>query len=139
MALSCWRKIVCITYRNNIKPRWKPYCLNCLHSDRTENYLKKHENICKIHNYCYIEISNKDNKILEYNHAKRSMRTPFIIYADLESLLEKMSACHNSLKKSSTTKINKHTASCYSFDTMRQNISLIVIEVKIVWETFVWI
>ena len=60
------------------------------------------------------------------------MRTPFIIYADLESLLEKMSACHNSLKKSSTTKINKHTASCYSFDTMRQNISLIVIEVKIV-------
>ena len=60
------------------------------------------------------------------------MRTPFIIYADLESLLEKMSACHNNLKKSSTTKINKHTTSCYSFDTTRQNISLIVIEVNIV-------
>ena len=37
-----------------------------------------------------------------------------IIYGDLESLLEKISTCHNNPKKSSTTKINKHTASGYS-------------------------
>ena len=33
---------------------------------------------------------NEDNKILKYNHGEKSMRAPFIIYADLESLLEKM-------------------------------------------------
>ena len=38
-----------------------------------------------------------------------------LIYA--ESLLEKMSTCHNNLKKSSTTKINKRTASGYSLFT----------------------
>ena len=51
----------------------------------------------------------EDNKILKYNHGENSMQVPFIIYADLEFLLEKMSTCHNSSEKSSTTKINKHT------------------------------
>ena len=57
---------------------------------------------------------NKDNKILKYNHGEKSMKAPFIIYGDLESLLEKMSTCYDSPEKSSTTKINKHTPSGYS-------------------------
>ena len=31
----------------------------------------------------------KDNKILKYNQGEKSMKVPFIIYAGLESLLEK--------------------------------------------------
>ena len=54
------------------------------------------------------------NKILKYNHGEKSMRAPFIIYADLECLPEKISTCHNDPEKSSTTKINKHTPSGYS-------------------------
>ena len=42
------------------------------------------------------------------------MKAPFIIYADLESLLEKISTCHDNSEKLSTTKINKHTPSGYS-------------------------
>ena len=42
------------------------------------------------------------------------MKVPFIIYDDLDCLLEKMSTCHQDPKKSSTTKINKHAASGYS-------------------------
>ena len=93
------------------------YCLNCFHSYSTENRLKKHENVCKNHDYCYVEMPNEDNKILKYNHGEKSMKVPFIIYADLESLLEKMSTCHNNPKNSSTTKINKHTPSGYSLFT----------------------
>ena len=37
----------------------------------------------------------EDNKILKYNQGEKSMEVPFIIYPDLESLLEKMSTCHN--------------------------------------------
>ena len=63
------------------------------------------------------------------------MKVPFIIYADLESLLEKMNTCHNNPEKSSTTKINKHTPSGYSLFThcylIQKKISLIIIEVKI--------
>ena len=59
----------------------------------------------------------KDNKILKFNHGEKFMKVPFIIYADLKSLLEKMNTCHNNPKKPSTTKINKHTASGYSLFT----------------------
>ena len=57
----------------------------------------------------------EDNKILQYNHGEKSIKVPFIIYADLESLLEKMNTCHNNLAKSSAAKINIHTPSGYSF------------------------
>ena len=45
------------------------------------------------------------------------MKVPFVIYADLESLLEKMTTSHSNPEKSSTTKINKHTPSGYTFFT----------------------
>ena len=53
-------------------------------------------------------------KILKYNQGEKSMKVPFIIYAALERLLEKMNTCYNNPEKSSTTKINKHTPSGYS-------------------------
>ena len=59
----------------------------------------------------------KDNNIIKYNHGEKSMKLSFLIYADLESLLEKMSSCQNNANKSSTTKINKHTPSGYSIFT----------------------
>ena len=59
----------------------------------------------------------KDNNIIKYNHGEKSMKVPFIIYADLECLLEKMGPCINDSNESSTTKINKHTPSGYSIFT----------------------
>ena len=59
----------------------------------------------------------EDNKILKYNHGEKSIKVPFIIYADLESLLEKMNTCHNNPEKSSPTKINRHIPSGYSLFT----------------------
>ena len=60
---------------------------------------------------------NEDNKIIKCNQGEKSIRSPFIIYADLESLLEKISTCNNNLEESSTTEINKHTPSGYSLFT----------------------
>ena len=59
----------------------------------------------------------KDHNIIKYNHGEKSMKVPFIIYADLECLLEKLSTCINNPNVSSTTKINKHTPSGYSIFT----------------------
>ena len=93
------------------------YCLHCFHSYRTENKLKKHEKVCNDHDCCYVEMPSEDNKILKYNHGEKSMKAPFIIYADLECLLEKMSTGDNNPKKSSTAKVNMHTPSGYSLFT----------------------
>ena len=93
------------------------YCLNCFHSYRTENKLKKHEKVCNDHDYCYVEMPNEDNKILKYNHGEKSLKAPFMIYADLECLLEKMHSCQNNLEKSYTEKKIKHMPSGYSLFT----------------------
>ena len=66
------------------------YCLNCFHSYSTEKKVKKHKRVCNDHDYCYVEMPNEYNKIVKYNHGEKSIKVPAIIYADLESLLEKM-------------------------------------------------
>ena len=59
----------------------------------------------------------KNNNIIKYNHGEKSMKVPFVIYADLECLLKKMSTCIINPNESSTTKINKHIPSSYSIFT----------------------
>ena len=93
------------------------YCLNCFHSYRTENKLEAHKKICENHDYCHVEMPTKNNNIIKYNHGEKSMKLSFVIYADLECLLEKISNCINNPNESSTTKINKHTPSGYSIFT----------------------
>ena len=56
----------------------------------TANKLKKHKKVCENHDHCYVEMPEEHNKILKYNQGEKSMKVPFIIYADLESLLEIM-------------------------------------------------
>ena len=41
---------------------------------------------------------NEKNKILKYNHQENSMKVPFMIYADLECLLEKCTHVKTILK-----------------------------------------
>ena len=93
------------------------YSLNCFHSYRTRNKLESHKKICENHNYCNVEMPTKNNNIIKYNQGEKSMKLPFVIYADLECLLEKMSTCQNNPNESSTTEINKHTPSGYSIFT----------------------
>ena len=57
------------------------------------------------------------NKILKCNHGEKPMKVPFIIYVNLESLLEKLNICHNNSKMWPTTKINNPTAPGYSLFT----------------------
>ena len=93
------------------------YCLNCFRAYTTKNKLEAHKKICENHDYCHVEMPNEDNKIIKYNQREKSIKFPFIIYADLECLLEKISTCYNNPEESSTTEINKHTLSGYSLFT----------------------
>ena len=46
----------------------------------------------------------KDNNTIKYNQGEKSIKLPFVVYADLECLLEKISTCQNNPNESSTTK-----------------------------------
>ena len=64
------------------------YCLNCFHSYRTLNKLKKHERVCNNHDYCRVDMPKEHEKI-QYLPGEKLLKVPFIIYADLECLLKK--------------------------------------------------
>ena len=95
------------------------YCLDCFSSFRTKNARKIHVNVCKDNDYCYIEMPNGENNILKCNPGEKSMKIPFIIYGDFESILEKISPCGSDPKKSSTNKISMHAHSGFSLFTYR--------------------
>ena len=66
------------------------YRLNRFHSYSTKEKLKKHEKVSNDHDYCYVEMANDNNKILKYNTGEKSLTVRFVIYANLECLLEEM-------------------------------------------------
>ena len=113
MALPFCKKIFALLRGLTSKQEGDLYCLNCSYPYSTQDKFEIHKDVCENHNYCYIEMFKEDN------HGEKSMKVPFIISANLESLPEKMSTGHNNPKKSSTTKINKHTSSSYLLLTNR--------------------
>ena len=93
------------------------YCLNCFHSYRTENKLNAHKKVCENHDYCNIEMPSSNNNLIKYNQGEKSLKLPFVIYADLECILKKIDTCQNNPDLSPTTKINQHIPSGYSIYT----------------------
>ena len=47
----------------------------------------------------------EDNNTIKNNHGEKSIKLPFVVYADLECLLEKMNTCYNNPEESATTNI----------------------------------
>ena len=94
------------------------YCLNCLHSFRTENKLRSHEKGCKNKTFGGIVMPSEKNEILEFNQYMKSDKMPYISYADTESLIKKIDGCANNPETSSTTKIGEYFPCGYSMSTI---------------------
>ena len=54
---------------------------------------------------------SKDTKILEFSQYEKSGRAPFIIYEDLECLIEKIDGCKNNPDNLFKTKVGQHIPS----------------------------
>ena len=61
---------------------------------------------------------SSDDKILEFNQYMKSDKMPYIIYADIESLIKKIDGCANNPENSSTIKIGEHIPCRYSMSTI---------------------
>ena len=75
-----------ITSKNN----GEFYCLNCLHSFRTKNKLKSHKRVCEDKDFCNVIMPSADIEILEFNPYQKSDKESFIIYADIECIIERL-------------------------------------------------
>ena len=61
---------------------------------------------------------SEDTKLLKFNQYQKSDKAPFIVYVNLECLLEKTDGCKNNPDNSSTTKVSEHISSGFSMSTI---------------------
>ena len=61
---------------------------------------------------------SEDTKILEFNQYQKSDKAPFVIYADLECLIEKTDRSKNNPENLSTAKVSEHIPSGFSISTI---------------------
>ena len=79
-------------------------------------HLKKHGRLCDNNDYCSLEMPIKFNKTLRYNYGEKSLRTPFVIYADLEYLLLKQQSCQKNPNESYTERKAFHKPCGYALN-----------------------
>ena len=101
--------------------------MNCFKSFRTKSKLEIHRKVCENRDYCYVEMPNDENKVIEYKQSQKSEKNPFIIYSDLECLLEKTNNDQNNDQNNSVA-ITNHILCVYSmythcsFDSAKNNL-----------------
>lgn len=66
----------------------KYLCDRCLHYFRSEEKLNNHIVDCQKINECAVKMPNEGDNILKFKNFKNKVKGPFIIYADLESILK---------------------------------------------------
>ena len=92
----------------------KSFCLNCFNHFPNEEKLKIHEEYCLKNQAIKIEMPEKGS-FISFIHHNRSIKVPFVVYADFEAFTEEISTCEPNEKKSFTKKYQRHRPSgfCY--------------------------
>ena len=83
-----------------------------------EKKIESRKRACENKDFCNVIMSFEDTKILEFNQYQKSNKAPFIIYADLECIIEKIDGCKNNPENSSTAKVSEHIPSGFSMSTV---------------------
>ena len=79
-----------------------------LHPFKTKNKFESHRRVCENKDFCDAIMPFEDTKILKFNQYQKFDKEPFVIYVDLECIIEKTDGCKNNPETSSTTKVSEH-------------------------------
>ena len=102
----------------------KNFCMNCLQCFYSQESQAKHREYCIAINGVqavkmpkpYIDKNGVERApCLYFKNHHRQLPVPFVIYADFESVTEKVSSCQQSDNKSYTEQYQKHTACSYGY------------------------
>ena len=90
------------------------FCLNCLNHFPNEEKLKIHEEYCLKNQAIKIEMP-EEGSFISFIHHNRSIKVPFVVYADFETFTEEISTCEPNKRSSFTKKYQRHQPSgfCY--------------------------
>ena len=90
------------------------YCKRCLTGYRKIEKFNEHTEYCAQHDAKKIEVPKAGTKRY-FKHYFKSMRVPFVVYADFESFIKSIDTCQPNPEKSYTNKYQKHTPSSFCY------------------------
>ena len=90
------------------------YCMRCLNPFHSQESLDKHLEYCSTHEAVKTEMPG-EGTILSFKNYNRSMRVPFIVYADFESFIKPIDTCEPNPENSYTKQYQKHTPSSFCY------------------------
>jgi len=65
--------------------------------------LQNHIQHCSKHDPQHVQLPEKGKNCLEFKDFEKQMKVPFVIYADFETIAQRMDSCQPDPRKSSTT------------------------------------
>ena len=94
----------------------KHFCMYCLQCFSSERVLNDHKDNCiQVNGAQAVKMPDKDNNILKFINFHKQQPVPFVIYADFEAIIEKISGCKPNNNKSYTEAYQKHTDCGYGY------------------------
>ena len=94
----------------------KHFCMHCLQCFSSDRLLNEHKDNCiQVNGTQAVKMPDKDNNILKFNNFHKQQAVPFVIYADFEAIIEKISGCKPNNDKSYTEAYQKHTDCGYGY------------------------
>ena len=107
--------------------RKKFFCKHCIHPFTSEANLQKHIKYCMELTKCQAIEMPAEGVVTKFKSFRETVKIPFVIYADLESILEKLTVAQQhtsdmldldmtaSKKQEKTEKLQKHVACSYGY------------------------
>ena len=84
------------------------FCCFCLHAFTKETLMQEHIKYCSRHEAQRIELPIKGyNDILEFKEFEKTLKVPFVIYADFETIVRKIHTCQPNPKSSASIPVTK--------------------------------
>ena len=112
----CWIKDLSklLNKQISVKINKKHICKLWMISFTSKEKLNDHITLCQNNDACKIKLP-KEGETIEFKNYNRSVRVPFVIYADFEAITEKIDSCSPNPEESYTEQYQKHTPSgfCY--------------------------
>lgn len=101
----------------------KYFCERCLHGYTREDLLEQHKPYCNGNGEraIRIEMPKPERSILQFKNWHRQMKVPFVIYADFESIINKIEGPSLDPTKSNTQRTQIHEACGFCYVVVRSD------------------
>ena len=94
----------------------KFFCKHCIQHFPSEDRLEKHMMDCIVLTKCQAIQMPAEGEVIKFKSFRETVKIPFVIYADLESILQKLTVTQKEeMEQEQTEKLQKHVACSYGY------------------------